>query len=157
METFSVLLDFFAGNSLPEGLWHGALRFSLICTWTDSWANNGDAGDLRRCRAHYDVIVLIQYWYFYITVHAYHYKQTFIWSRIASTLGLSCHAEITITERCSADMMYKYNIFGCNCDDNDNNGMKNNSDNDDNNDNNHGNNNIITMAMIKKDKNDNRM
>ena len=31
--------------------------FSLICAWTESWANNGDAGDLRRHRAHYDVIV----------------------------------------------------------------------------------------------------
>ena len=28
--------------------------FSLICAWTNSWANNVDAGDLRRQRAHYD-------------------------------------------------------------------------------------------------------
>ena len=32
--------------------------FSGICPWTNSWANNGDAGDLRRHRAHYDVIVM---------------------------------------------------------------------------------------------------
>ena len=38
----------------------GALMFSLICVWTNSWANNGDAGDLRRHRAHYDVIVMDQ-------------------------------------------------------------------------------------------------
>ena len=31
----------------------------LICTWTNSWANNGDAGDLRRHRAHYDVSDLL--------------------------------------------------------------------------------------------------
>ena len=31
--------------------------FSLICTGTNIWANNGDAGDLRRHCAHYDVIV----------------------------------------------------------------------------------------------------
>ena len=43
----------------PKGQWRGALMFSLICAWTNSWANNGDAGDLRRYRAHYDVIVMI--------------------------------------------------------------------------------------------------
>ena len=32
--------------------------FSLIFAWTNNWANNGDAGDLRRHRAHYDVIVM---------------------------------------------------------------------------------------------------
>ena len=31
---------------------------SLICAWTKSWANNGDTCDLRRHRAHYDVIVM---------------------------------------------------------------------------------------------------
>ena len=45
-------------NSQHKGQWRGALMFSLIGAWTDSWANNGDAGDLRRCRAHYDVIVM---------------------------------------------------------------------------------------------------
>ena len=33
--------------------------FIFICAWTSSgWANNRDAGDLRRHRAHYDVIVM---------------------------------------------------------------------------------------------------
>ena len=45
-------------NSPHKGQWRGALIFSLFCGWTDSWANNGDAGDLRRYRAHYDVIVM---------------------------------------------------------------------------------------------------
>ena len=45
-------------NSPQKDQWRGALMFSLICAWTNSWANNGDAGDLRRHRAHYDVIVL---------------------------------------------------------------------------------------------------
>ena len=31
------------------------LMFSLICAWTNRWVNNGDAGDLRRNHAHYDV------------------------------------------------------------------------------------------------------
>ena len=34
--------------------------FSLICVWINSWVNNHEAGDLKRYRAHYDVI-LMQY------------------------------------------------------------------------------------------------
>ena len=45
-------------NSPHKGQWRGALMFSLTWAWTNSWANNGDAGDLRRHRAHYDVIVM---------------------------------------------------------------------------------------------------
>ena len=45
-------------NSCHKGQWRGVLIFSLICAWTNSWANNGDAGDLRRYRAHYDVILM---------------------------------------------------------------------------------------------------
>ena len=37
--------------------WRGTLMFSLI--WTNGCANNRDAGDLRRHRAHYDVTVII--------------------------------------------------------------------------------------------------
>ena len=44
-------------NSPHNGQWRGALVFSLICAWTDGWANNRDACDLRRHRAHYDVTV----------------------------------------------------------------------------------------------------
>ena len=29
-----------------------------ICAWINGWVNNGEAGDLRRHRAHYDVIVM---------------------------------------------------------------------------------------------------
>ena len=32
--------------------------FSLICTRINGWVNNGEAGDLRRHRAHYDVTVM---------------------------------------------------------------------------------------------------
>ena len=35
--------------------WRGALTFSLICTRINGWVNNGEACDLRRNRAHYDV------------------------------------------------------------------------------------------------------
>ena len=31
--------------------------FFFICVWIDGWENNREAGDLRRYRTHYDVIV----------------------------------------------------------------------------------------------------
>ena len=31
---------------------------SLICIWTNAWASNGDAGDLRHHRTHHDVNVM---------------------------------------------------------------------------------------------------
>ena len=46
-------------NSPRKGQWRGALMFSLICTRINCWVNNGEAGDLRRHRDHYDVIVMI--------------------------------------------------------------------------------------------------
>ena len=65
METFSALLTICAGNSPVPGefpvhkcQWHGALMFSLICVWINSWVINREAGDLRRYRAHYGVIVM---------------------------------------------------------------------------------------------------
>ena len=45
-------------NSSNKGQWHEALTFSVNCSWINGWVNNGEAGDLRRHRAHYDVIVM---------------------------------------------------------------------------------------------------
>ena len=45
-------------NSLHKGQWRGALMFSLICARINGWVNNREAGDLRRHRAHYNVIVM---------------------------------------------------------------------------------------------------
>ena len=64
METFSALLALFAGNSLVtrefphKSQWRGALMFSLICAWINGYINKRTVGDLRRHRAHYDVIVM---------------------------------------------------------------------------------------------------
>ena len=46
-----------AGNSPVTG----ALMFSLICAWINGWVSNGKAGDLRRHRARYDVIIMLIY------------------------------------------------------------------------------------------------
>ena len=45
-------------NSPLKGQWRRALVFSLICTRINGWVNNGETGDLRRYRAHYDVTVM---------------------------------------------------------------------------------------------------
>ena len=61
---FSALLALCAGNSpVPvnsphKGQWRGALMFSLIYPWINDWVNNREAGDFRRQRGHYDVIVM---------------------------------------------------------------------------------------------------
>ena len=58
-------MAFYVGNSPVtdesphKGQWRGASMFPLICAWTNRWANNGDAGDLRHRRAHYDIIVML--------------------------------------------------------------------------------------------------
>ena len=45
--------------NLPhKGQWREALMSSLICPWINGWIDNREAGDLRRNRAHYDVIVM---------------------------------------------------------------------------------------------------
>ena len=46
-------------NSPHKGQWHGALKFSLICAWIQGLVNNGEPGELRRHRAHYDAIVMV--------------------------------------------------------------------------------------------------
>ena len=45
-------------NSPHKGQWRRAVMFSLICVWINGWVNNGEAGDLRRYRAHHDVTVM---------------------------------------------------------------------------------------------------
>ena len=45
-------------NSMHKGQWRETLMFSLICGRMNGWANNGDAGDLKRQLAHYDVVVM---------------------------------------------------------------------------------------------------
>ena len=46
-------------NSSHKGQWREALMFPLICVWINDWVNNCEAGDLRRHRGHYDVIVIV--------------------------------------------------------------------------------------------------
>ena len=64
METFSALLAICEGihrssvDSSHKDQWRGALMFSLVWARTNGWANNWDAGDLRRHCAHYNVTAM---------------------------------------------------------------------------------------------------
>ena len=64
METFSALLAISAGNSLVTGEFPSqrpvirSFDVSLFCALNKRRSKNREAGDLRRHRAHYDVIVM---------------------------------------------------------------------------------------------------
>ena len=65
METFSALLAICARNSPVPGEFPAqrpvtrSFDFSFICVWINDWLNDREAGDLRRNRAHYDVMVMM--------------------------------------------------------------------------------------------------
>ena len=65
----------------------------LICAWTNSWSNNGDAGDLRRYRTHYDVTLMGS---LHVTL-----RVTVSWQATGQT---DTHRSITISESCSRQM-----------------------------------------------------
>ena len=58
-------------NSPHKGQWRGALMFTLICARINGWVNNREAGDLRRYRAHYDVIVMFPMQIYCVLLWAY--------------------------------------------------------------------------------------
>ena len=65
METFSALLAICAGNSPVPGEFPTqrpvtrSFDVYLDCTRINGWVNNREAGDLRRYRAHYGIIVML--------------------------------------------------------------------------------------------------
>ena len=67
IETFSALLALCEGihrspmDSPHKGQWREALMLSLIFACTNGWTSSRDASDLRRNRAHYGVIVMINH------------------------------------------------------------------------------------------------
>ena len=64
METFSALLVIYAGNSPVPGEFPEQMpvtrSFEVFFDMHPNkmWATNGEAGDLRRNRAHYDVTII---------------------------------------------------------------------------------------------------
>ena len=80
-------------NSPHKGQWRGALVFSLICVWMNDWVNNREAGDLRRYRAHYDVIVMITFHVLSIVIYIYTIYSTSVYS--LHSLSLRTHIDFT--------------------------------------------------------------
>ena len=68
-------------NSLHKGQWRGAFIFSLICARINGWVNNREAGDLRRYRSHYDVIVMSSLWLRNIRRHHTVVRYHWLWRR----------------------------------------------------------------------------
>ena len=65
METFSASRALCAGNSPVTGEFPAQRLVTrsfdvFFCVWINSWINNREAGDLRRYRAHYDVIAMLR-------------------------------------------------------------------------------------------------
>ena len=79
-----------------KGQWRPALMFSLICAWANVWTNKRDAGDLRRYRAHYDVIVMLSRVITHTPTHALH---AFSWSLRFDLRRVSCHDDSLIPHR----------------------------------------------------------
>ena len=66
-------------NSPHKGQWRGASMLSLICIWISGWVNNREADDLRRYRAHYDVIVIMLWPRMYWHSHVLNYQSVQFW------------------------------------------------------------------------------
>ena len=62
METFSALLAICAGNSPATSKFPSQRPVTRICARINAQVNIGEAGDLRRHRAHYDVTVMHILW-----------------------------------------------------------------------------------------------
>ena len=93
MGTFNALLVHCKGNppvdSPIKGQWRRALMSSLIYAWTNGWANNRDAGDMRRHRTHIDVTVMASW-------HGNAFGITGLWCGEILTLtkAKSCRASV---------------------------------------------------------------
>ena len=80
-------------DSPDKGQWCGALMFSLICAWTNNWANNRDAGDLRRHRAHHHAIVMK----FWIPVC---YKLTLMVDKLCASYCYASSTQVWLISHC---------------------------------------------------------
>ena len=115
METFSAVLAFCVGNSPVTGEFPSErpvtrnFMFSLICAWTNGLVNNGDVGDLRHHRAHYDVTVIFRH--LTVKVICGHSSSSFV------SLNLNKICTCTCRVLCNAIMtrwnVYKEIIYTC--------------------------------------------
>ena len=76
-------------TSPHKAQWRGAFIFSLIYARINGWVNNREAGDLRRYRAHYDVIVMVplylNQWWLTVSKEPWHSSESIIIRRSYDT------------------------------------------------------------------------
>ena len=81
METFSALLTICAGNSPVTGEFPSQRQVArssdvfFIYAWINGGVNSHEAGDLRRHRAHYDVIAMVVLCGSYLMIQFTHIRQ----------------------------------------------------------------------------------
>ena len=75
-----------------KGQWRRPSIFSVIWAWTNGWTNDGDAGDLRRHRAHYVVTVMQRHTGKDVTS-----VRSQSWHRVDFKLVLACYIMFTST------------------------------------------------------------
>ena len=76
----------------------GALMFSLICTWTNSWANHRDAGDLRRHGVYYDVTVITKPLPYQTEVFSIEPSETDLWIKMCTFSLNDLHLKMSCTK-----------------------------------------------------------
>ena len=76
-------------SSTHKGQWCRASMFSLICAWINGWVNNGEAGDLRRHRVHYDVTVMQRTFLFCINIMSSLQSRVFCVPKVVMVISLS--------------------------------------------------------------------
>ena len=93
--------------------WRTALMGFFTCVWTKGCANNRDAGDLRRHRAHYDVTLMIQLSVgkIYITDTDSHVQNATL-SKIKPYCTIGCFkiSHITLLKLCSLSFVLWVNF-----------------------------------------------
>ena len=83
-------------NSTHKGQWRRALMFSFTCVWINGWVNNRETGDLKRHRAHHDVIVMCRCSPFQQPHHFLHAEQLVVVVRAKLSIF---HMEVGSTQQ----------------------------------------------------------
>ena len=96
-------------NSPHKGQWRGALMFSLICTRINGWVNNGEAGDLRRCRC-----LLWRHWNEianYMTTAKREYKYCIPYSNFKGKRNITSHIHKDLLKRVTKAYTYIFSLY----------------------------------------------
>ena len=92
-------------NSPHKGQWRRALMFSLIWAGANGWVNNRDAGDLRRHRAHYDVIVMETLIISFLQVQTKH----IVWQMF--NIGVTGRQHLSVYDIYARPSVESFNLF----------------------------------------------